>query len=174
MRPGDDANLFGDLGPQSQCALSASRRCDWVQFVPRILTAMVSQCALSASRRCDGVPADKIHRYPEGLNAHLAQAGVATVRCELVSGSNKPVSQCALSASRRCDYDLSVQAGQGLYSESQCALSASRRCDLPLSQRALLPPLPLSQCALSASRRCDSPGRWTRPARPLCAVSMRT
>ncbi len=126
----------------SQCALSASRRCDLGDVSARRHREKPSQCALSASRRCDKVAARVDEALvSSGLNAHLAQAGVAT--CAGVYNWSKwdlGESQCALSASRRCDATNPIDGGEPKQ-ESQCALSASRRCDSnPSRPRGVLGP----------------------------------
>ncbi len=91
----------------SQCALSASRRCDPVPFPTRRAKPIWrSQCALSASRRCDVVAA--AGGFVAGvvsLNAHLAQAGVATGRASLMcqtgqNSLNAHLAQAGVATSR--------------------------------------------------------------------------
>ncbi len=143
---------------KSQCALSASRRCDDLQWLAAFKACGMSQCALSASRRCD--PRLGPTSWPLGLgclNAHLAQAGVATAQAaaqavELAKGLNAHLAQAGVATPPVC----SKRSGRGKCLNAHLAqagvATVGRRARSGGGAG-------VSQCALSASRRCDH-GGW--------------
>ncbi len=103
-------------------------RLDQLKRLARIVNPQ-SQCALSASRRCDRYDASLRVRHRSRLNAHLAQAGVATrtilpiARATLITCLNAHLAQAGVAT------DNEVGQTTKAHVLSQCALSASRRCD---------------------------------------------